>query len=130
MAQVGKEMVTCFSFGLYCQGFDSYLSSLVSQSLTGHFYKPPIPPQWLLLGHQCSWTLTQANSMLAFNMQSYDCNRKKLCLKQGLNLLCPRNMGVDGGAISGQSYKQFTLVIYDYRVVIWGIFQSGTTLES
>ena len=37
MAQVGKEMVTCFSFGLYCQGFDSYLSSLVSQSLTGHF---------------------------------------------------------------------------------------------
>ena len=31
---------------------------------------------------------------------------------------------------SGQSYKQFTLVIYDSRVVIWSIFQSGTTLES
>ena len=31
---------------------------------------------------------------------------------------------------SGQSYKQFTLVIYDSRVVIWGIFKSGTTLES
>ena len=30
----------------------------------------------------------------------------------------------------GQSYKHFTLVIYDSRVVIWGIFQSGTTLES
>ena len=30
--------------------------------------------------------------------------------------------------ISGQSYKQFTLVIYDSRVVIWGIFKSGTTL--
>ena len=31
---------------------------------------------------------------------------------------------------SGQSYKQFTLIIYDSRVVIWGIFKSGTTLES
>ena len=25
--------------------------------------------------------------------------------------------------------NQFTLVNYDSRVVIWGIFQSGTTLE-
>ena len=32
--------------------------------------------------------------------------------------------------ICGQSYKQFTLVIYESRVVIWGIFKSGTTLES
>ena len=31
---------------------------------------------------------------------------------------------------SGQSYKHFTIVIYDPRVVIWGIFKSGTTLES
>ena len=31
---------------------------------------------------------------------------------------------------SGQSYKQFTLVIYNSRVIIWGIFKSGTTLES
>ena len=30
---------------------------------------------------------------------------------------------------SGQSYKQFILVIYKSRVVIWGIFKSGTTLE-
>ena len=30
----------------------------------------------------------------------------------------------------GQSYKQFTLVIYESGVVIWGIFKSGTTLES
>ena len=30
----------------------------------------------------------------------------------------------------GQSYKQFTLVIYDSTVVIWGILKSGTTLES
>ena len=30
----------------------------------------------------------------------------------------------------GQSYKQFTIVIYDSRVVIWGNFKSGTTLES
>ena len=31
---------------------------------------------------------------------------------------------------SGQSYKHFTLVNYNSRVVIWGIFKSGTTLES
>ena len=32
--------------------------------------------------------------------------------------------------ISGQSNKHFTLINYDSRVVIWGIFNSGTTLES
>ena len=32
--------------------------------------------------------------------------------------------------ICGQSYKHFMLVNYDSRVVIWGIFQSGMTLES
>ena len=30
----------------------------------------------------------------------------------------------------GQSYKHFMLIIYESRVVIWGIFKSGTTLES
>ena len=30
----------------------------------------------------------------------------------------------------GQSYKHFALVNYDSKVVIWGNFQSGTTLES
>ena len=32
--------------------------------------------------------------------------------------------------ICGQSYKHFTIVIYDPRVVIWGVFKSGTALES
>ena len=32
-------------------------------------------------------------------------------------------------ATVGQSYKHFTLVNYDSSVVIWGIFQLGTTLE-
>ena len=32
-------------------------------------------------------------------------------------------------SISGQSYKQFTLIIYESRVVLWGILKSGTTLE-
>ena len=30
----------------------------------------------------------------------------------------------------GQSYKASTIVNYGSRVVIWGIFKSGTTLES
>ena len=29
----------------------------------------------------------------------------------------------------GQSYKGSTIVNYDSRVIIWGIFKSGTTLE-
>ena len=33
-------------------------------------------------------------------------------------------------SLCGQSYKQLMLVIYTSRVVIWGIFKSGTTLES
>ena len=32
--------------------------------------------------------------------------------------------------ISGQSYKASTIVNYDSTVVIWGIFKSGTTLDS
>ena len=32
--------------------------------------------------------------------------------------------------ICGQSYKASTIVNYDSRVVIWGIFKSGMTLES
>ena len=32
--------------------------------------------------------------------------------------------------LCGQSYKYFTIVNYDSRVVMWGILQSGTTLES
>ena len=35
-----------------------------------------------------------------------------------------------GRVTSGQSYKHFTIVNYDSRVVTWGIFKSGTTLES
>ena len=30
----------------------------------------------------------------------------------------------------GQSYKASTIVIYNSRVVTWGIFKSGMTLES
>ena len=31
---------------------------------------------------------------------------------------------------SGQSYKHFTIIIYDPRVIIRGVFKSGMTLES
>ena len=31
---------------------------------------------------------------------------------------------------SGQSYKHFTIVIYDPRVVIWSIFKSGQNLQA
>ena len=44
-------------------------------------------------------------------------------------LLCSLNLLMWTSA-SGQSYKAPTIVNYDSRVVIWGIFKSGTTLES
>ena len=34
------------------------------------------------------------------------------------------------GFSCGQSYKASTIVNYDSRVIIWGIFESGTTIES
>ena len=46
------------------------------------------------------------------------------------NLRANQGSVLTAAYFSGQSYKQFTLVIYDSRVVIWGIFKSGTTLES
>ena len=38
--------------------------------------KSPIPPDGFYWGHQCSWTLTPANSMQASIMQFDNCNRK------------------------------------------------------
>ena len=40
------------------------------------------------------------------------------------------SIGVLAKSTSGQSYKAFTIVNYNSRVVIWGIFKSGSTLES
>ena len=40
------------------------------------------------------------------------------------------NKRVGAAHSSGQSYKHFTLVNYKSWVIIWGIFQSGTTLGS
>ena len=31
---------------------------------------------------------------------------------------------------SGQSYRHFTIINYNSRVVMWGIFKPGTTLKS
>ena len=39
-------------------------------------------------------------------------------------------VGKQGKQACGQSYKASMIVNYDSRVIIWGIFKSGTTLES
>ena len=57
----------------------------------------------------------------------------KYCRKDQFSSILRRFLSLDINRAflsSGQSYKHFTLVNYDSRVVIWGIFQSGTTLES
>ena len=43
----------------------------------------------------------------------------------GISSQCPFDC-----LISDQSYKAPTIINYDSGVVIWGIFKSGTTLES
>ena len=58
-------------------------------------------PYGFYWGHQCSWTLTPANSMQVSNMQSDDSNRKESSPMQGLNLPCPRSLGWMGGDQSG-----------------------------
>ena len=50
--------------------------------------------------------------------------KKKVLFGRGPGLVVKRRDSC------GQSYKHFRLVNYDSRVVIWGIFQSGMTLES
>ena len=52
--------------------------------------------------------------------------------EKSLNLIYKYNIGLCAsiGLTCGQSYKHFTLINYDSKVVIWRIFQSGTTLES
>ena len=41
-----------------------------------------------------------------------------------------RSDNSNSAATCGQSYKRFMLVMYDSRVVIWGIFKSGMPLGS
>ena len=70
--------------------------------------KAPLPPLWLLPG-------------------SPIVNRHLRQLNAGLL----QSVGqLQQEVTSGQSYKHFMLVNYYSRVVIWGIFQSGTTLGS
>ena len=47
-----------------------------------------------------------------------------------LNTSCTVILPPMVSVLCGQSYKYFTLVNYNSRVVIWGMFQSGMTLES
>ena len=65
------------------------------------------------------------------NMNKQACNT--LCLGRTVNGMSNKPKKVFPspvmGTTSGQSCKQFTLVINESRVVIWGIFKSGTTLE-
>ena len=51
------------------------------------------------------------------------------CSGNGMRILIWQMMCGNANT-SGQSYKHFMLVNYNSRVVIWGIFQSGTNLES
>ena len=51
-------------------------------------------------------------------------------LKSSTTASYPLLRGLKMYSLCDQSYKHFTLINYDSRVVIWGIFQSGTTLES
>ena len=57
-----------------------------------------------------------SNNLVSYVIRSVSCFRQKLS-----DSVLPK--------ISGRSYKHFKLVNYDSKVVIWGIFQSVTTLE-
>ena len=54
------------------------------------FSKPHSHPDWFCWGHQCSWTLTPANTEQVSIMQSV---RTWLGLRRGLNLPRPRSLG-------------------------------------
>ena len=64
-----------------------------------NFFKAPIPPGFYW-GHQCSWTLTPANSMQVSIIQFDNCNRKYPSPKRGLILPHPRSLGWMGEQIN------------------------------
>ena len=57
-------------------------------------------------------------------------SKQMLKVKETLKDGCGKVDRAISSNTSGESYKQFMLVIYESRVVIWGILKSGTTLES
>ena len=60
----------------------------------------------------------------------HDCAFHPLALDANHSLAKSRTSLMMNRETRSQSYKQFTIVIYDSSVVIWGNFTSGTTLES
>ena len=52
-------------------------TNIVKRSLlAAHFFKPHYHPYGFYWGHQCSWTLTPANSMQVSIMQFDNFNKK------------------------------------------------------
>ena len=77
-------------------------------------YNPHSHPNGFYQGHQCSWTLTPANTIQVSIMQFDNCNRKYPCLWQDLNLICPRSlvwMGAQSAAKKSWSVASTVMVI-------------------
>ena len=88
--------------------------------------KPHSPPDGFYWDHQCSWTLTSANSMRVYIMQTDDCYRKWQGLRQGLNQLCQRYlewMGEQLGAnisflVSGFAWRKTCKMLFVEEILI------------
>ena len=88
--------------------------------------KPHSPPDGFYWDHQCSWTLTSANSMRVYIMQTDDCYRKWQGLRQGLNQLCQRYlewMGEQLGAnisflVSGFAWRKTCKMFFVEEILI------------
>ena len=88
--------------------------------------KPHSHPDGFYWNHQCSWTLTSANSMRVYIMQTDDCYRKWQGLRQGLNQLCQRYlewMGEQLGAnisflVSGFAWRKTCKMFFVEEILI------------
>ena len=56
-----------------------YVKSIIILFIISHSH-----PSAFYWGHQCSWTLTLANSMQASIMETFVCNRKEPDKRQGM----------------------------------------------
>ena len=75
----------------------------------------------------CHWSFQRTSSHTKWQTIILICAVKRDVF---VKIIKELHTGLGDEEISGQSYKAPSIVNYNSRVVIWGIFKSGMTLES
>ena len=111
----------CFSYG----GNQEFRDFLEKKFYNINYWFGEKPPFWQNL-KKC---LTIFDGLSSTYLQKLNLLWQMVLLLGKVSFLQMSKFWTNNIAICGQSYKHFTIVIYDPRAVIWSIFKSGRTLE-